>query len=651
MAAGEIGEGGVGGSGGGGRGDLALVAGSRGTTTLAHLPAAVMETVLLKLDVPSLCSVAVTCRILHDYATHTLSFLPALHLSEISPTLDLLRPLLPPNPYLRSLKLDCGRLDDSAIGHLARPSLEELCLFNCDRLSGRLLSELGRRCMVLRSLSLISFAEQRGCSVLFSDLEELLSGCSQLESLCLVLDMSKFAHPKFSEVWKTASGKLATLEISFIPTVMISELFSKAVSHEASYSVKPPMFSSLQKLCLSMDFITDGLISSISEGLACLSYLDLQDAPITEPSGALDLTNAGLQQINLHGKLKHISLVRSQEYLLTYFKRVNDLGFLLLADTCSSLESICLGGFCRVTDTGFRAILHSCPRLGKLKVTQGSQLTDLVFHDISATSLCLTHVSLRRCNRLTDLAISSLSFNTDLTVLDLRESRNLGDGAITALSTLPKLQILLLDGTDVSDLGLSYLSGRLTSLVSLSVRGCKGLTDDCISSIFNHSIGGVLQVVDLSRLPNLSDDGILLLAKSGVPIAELRMRECPLIGDVAVMALASMQVGGRWLGSSLRLLDLYDSGGITQLAFRWFKRPYFPRLRWLGVTGSSNRDLVDALVRSRPFLNIACCGEDLGTSCWDASSSWYWPEEEEVDELEQWLLEGGDVSEEDMDEG
>ncbi|MQM19535.1 hypothetical protein Taro_052541 [Colocasia esculenta] len=469
-------------------------------------------------------------------------------------------------------------------------------------------------------------------------------------TLCLALDMSKFSHPRFAEVWGTASGKLVTLEISYIPMVMASELLSKAVSHEGSSTVKPPMFASLQKLCLSIDCITDALISSISEGLVSLSYLDLQDAPVTEPSGALDLTNAGLQQINLHGRLKHISLIRSQEYHFTYFKRVNDLGFLLLADTCSTLESICLGGFCRVTDTGFRAILHSCSRLSKLKVSQGSQLTDLVFHDISATSLCLTHVSLNRCNRLTDVAISRLSSNAGLTVVDLRDSRNLGDDALATLSTLSKLQVLLLDGTDIGDLGLSYLSGKLTSLVSLSVRGCKRLTNNCIPSIFNHSLGGTLQIVDLSKLPSLSDNGILLLAKSGVPIAELRMRECPLIGDVSVMALASMQVKGRWLGSSLRLLDLYDSGGITQLAFRWFKKPYFPRLRWLGVTGSSNRDLVDALIRSRPFLNIACCGEELGASYWDVSPSWYWPEEEEVDELEQWLLEGGDDSEEDMNE-
>jgi hypothetical protein len=65
--------------------------------------------------------------------------------------MDLLRPLLgPPNPYLRSLKVDCYRLNDSAIELLLRPPAHELCLLNCVDFSGKLLSEVGRRCRDLR---------------------------------------------------------------------------------------------------------------------------------------------------------------------------------------------------------------------------------------------------------------------------------------------------------------------------------------------------------------------------------------------------------------------------------------------------------------------------------------------------------------------
>lgn len=64
--------------------------------------------------------------------------------------MDLLIPLLPPNPHLRSLKVDCNRLDDSSIGYLLRPSLHELSLHNCADFSGMLLAEVGGRCKDLR---------------------------------------------------------------------------------------------------------------------------------------------------------------------------------------------------------------------------------------------------------------------------------------------------------------------------------------------------------------------------------------------------------------------------------------------------------------------------------------------------------------------
>ncbi|KAL5217013.1 hypothetical protein ABZP36_017697 [Zizania latifolia] len=606
------------------------------------LPAAVVATILSHLDVRSLLATSAVCRCFRSCASHALTFLPSFHLLEVALTHELLRPLLSPNPSLRSLRLDCSRLEDAAIGCLARTGLNELTLLNCDNISGRLLRELGSTCQDLRVLSLHSLAERRGLPISFSDLQELLNGCSQLESLRLALDFSMFDDPNFSHVWASASEALTSLEIGYIPMIMLLELLTVTMESQQSMDhVKTPVFfPSLQKLCLSVDFITDHLIGSISTALPSLTHLDLQDAPIIEPTTSSDLTNAGLQKINPNGKLKHISLMRSQEFLFTSFRRVNDLGILLMAEKCSNLESVCLGGFSRVTDTGFRAIIHSCSGLHKLRVSHGSQLTDLVFHDIIATSLCLTHVSLRWCNLLTDVGIERLSFNKDLNILDLRECRSLGDEAVRSLSCLPKLQILLLDGTDISDQALKYLGLGTCPLASLSLRGCRKLTNDCIPLLFAGSVKHNLQVLDLSRIPSITDDGIMLLARSRTPLIELRMRENPKIGDTAVMALASMLVDGGTHGSSLRLLDLYDCGRITPLAIRWFKKPYFPRLRWLGVTGSLNRVMVDALVRSRPFLHMASRGEELGTLHWETFSDWYRHNDDDFDELEQWLLDG-----------
>lgn len=449
-----------------------------------------------------------------------------------------------------------------------------------------------------------------------------------------------------------ASENLTSLEIGYVSSVMVTELLSPNLGlHPSPSHIRPSILPSIQKLYLSVDYITDTMVTTISKGLISLTHLDLRDAPLIEPSVTLDLTNNGLQQINQHGRLKYLSLIRSQEFILTYFRRVNDLGLLLMADKCANMESICLGGFCRVTDTGFKTILHACSKLYKLKVSHGTQLTDLVFHDISATSLALLHVSLRWCSLLTNHAVANLASNKNLKVLDLRCCRNLGDEALHAIGTLMKLKALLLDGSDISDVGISFLRPTvIQSLVTLSVRGCKKLTDKCISALFEGCSITELRELDLSNLPNLSDNGVLLLAKSRIPLFELRMRQCPHIGDTSVMALASMQVDeDRWHGNSLRLLDLFHCGRITQLSFRWLKKPYFPKLRWLGVTGSVNRDMVDALARNRPLLHVECHGEELWAEPWDNSDTLYMHDYDEEDELEQWLLEGeGDTDDEEM---
>ncbi|KAB2051133.1 hypothetical protein ES319_A12G035600v1 [Gossypium barbadense] len=610
---------------------------------LDQLPTALLATIMTKLDISSICSLAVTCRAFNSCASHILSFLPKFHILDISPSMELIKPLLPPNSHLQSLKLDCGQLNDSSIELLLRPSLQELCFHNCADFSGKLLSEIGSRCKDVRSLYLGSVAEKRGRAIHISDLEELLGGCTQLEELHLMFDLSLFLRHNFARVWALASKMLTSLEIGYISSVMVTELLSPNVGpHQYPNQIRPSILPAIQKLSLAVDYITDTMVGTISKGLTLLTHLELRDAPLIEPRVTFDLTNSGLQQINQHGRLKHLSLVRSQEFLSTYFKRVNDLGILLMADKCANMESICLGGFCRVTDTGFKTILHSCSSLYKLKVCHGSQLTDLVFHDIAATSLSLTHVSFRWCNLLTNHAIKSLVRNTRLKVLDLRGCKNLGDEALPAIGSLCELKMLQLDNSDISDVGIAYLRhGIISSLVSLSVRGCKKLTDKCISVLFDGSSKLELQELDLSNLRNLSDNGVLALAKSRVPISELRMRQCPLIGDTSIMALASMQADDdRGHGSSLRLLDLYNCGGITQLSFRWLKKPYFPRLRWLGVTGSVNRDIVDALARNRPFLHVACHGEELGTDPWNNIDSSYMHDYEELDELEQWLQEG-----------
>ncbi|KAJ9549208.1 hypothetical protein OSB04_021751 [Centaurea solstitialis] len=76
--------------------------------------------------------------------------LDRLSSEEIAAPIDRLRRLLLPNASLRSLKLDCMRLNESSIDCLLQPGLLELSLRNCYRFSGKLLAEAGARCKDLR---------------------------------------------------------------------------------------------------------------------------------------------------------------------------------------------------------------------------------------------------------------------------------------------------------------------------------------------------------------------------------------------------------------------------------------------------------------------------------------------------------------------
>lgn len=613
------------------------------------LPSAILATIFSKLDVLSICSAAATCKTFHACVSNLLYFLPNFLLLDTAVSIDLLRRLLPPNPYLRTLNVDCSRLNDSSIPLLVRPSLHELCLRECDDFSGLLLAEIGEKCRDLRSLSLESLGENKMHAIPISNLEKLLTGCPQLESLSLTFDISRFDGDGFPHIWAMVSQNLKVLRLGYISTETVTELLTfKVKLHKPSHHMQPSILPNLQKLQLFLvEGIADYVVGVISKVLISLTHLDLEDAPGTELDVTWDLTNAGLQQINRHRKLKHLSLVRGEELIFTYFRRVNDLGFLLMADACSTLESICLGGFCHVTDAGFQAVLHACSNLRKFTVCHGSKLSDLSFHDISATSLSLTHVGLRECNLLTNLAMLRLSCNKDLTLLDLRHCRNLGDEAMKSIAGLLKLKTLLLDGSNISDSGMSYMRRSVASLTSISVRMCKRLTDKCISTIFDSSFGRSLQVVDLSELPLISDNGILSIAKSGVPLLELRLRNCPLIGDTSIIALASMQAEGGWCASTLRLLDLYMCKGITLLAYKWFKKPYFPRLRWLGLT-FWNKDIVDALAKTRPLLQISRQGEELGVSYWESDRLCMRDHDWDDEDDEWWLLDGESENDEEM---
>lgn len=367
----------------------------------------------------------------------------------------------------------------------------------------------------------------------------------------------------------------------------------------------------LQKLSLVLSTITDTLMSILTGNMACLRELDLEDDPWEAPPAEMDLSNWGVQQAANCRNLKRLSLVRGQTRGQSLsFRRVNDLGFLLLAQSCKNLESIRLGRFSQVTDTGLNSLLENCSRLHTFELIHMNQTSDLTFHDMSATACSLVAVSLPAANQITSDAVAQLACCKHLKFLNLAFCRSVGDRGLRAVSSLSKLAILDLSGADVTDFGLFSLSKGSTPLVSLSLRSCKRLTHTGISALTQGCLPATLEALDLSNLPAVMDHTVVALISSGMQIVDLRLRDCHSLTEACVAALASMEYKGNCLGGSLRVLDL-SNNGVTASSLEWFRRPYFPRLRWLGLGRHLATEALARLRGERSSLDITPAGCDL----------------------------------------
>jgi hypothetical protein len=260
---------------------------------------------------------------------------------------------------------------------------------------------------------------------------------------------------------------LNVLEMGFIPERDAKQVLNLADEFRLVPRASHPL-SVLEKLTLVLDRITDSLVGLVATRLPGLLELDLRDGPFEEPLQAFDLTNWGIQQIGTCAKLRRLSLVRSQDWSQNVsFKRVTDLGILLMADSYPNLESIKFGGFSRITDVGCRAVLHSCLHLHTFELSNTPQLTDLAFHDLSASPLGLECVTLASCGLLSDFSIQRLAFCTRLKSLNLKGCKSVGDGSMKAVASLSNLEVLALNGCDVSNAGLSMLGAGVAPLSSL----------------------------------------------------------------------------------------------------------------------------------------------------------------------------------------
>lgn len=588
-----------------------------------NLSLAVIQEILLKLDLESLCAAAPTCRLLHSAVSQVLGSLDTIDLSETIPDKKVLSYLLSGNDSVRNLTINCSRLGDSATYIFAVSHLKELVLQKCSNFSHRLFVALGQHCSNLRLLSVeLVYCRRLGTLQSYkSSLKKLFDGCHYLESLCIKFEGSQF-DPSFFE----ATTSFMPLTLKYLHLQQVSEKNTRqsvcswgnqriaAVSGQNGIPFSMGIsFQSIESLTLVVDHITDNLLMSITQNLVLLVNLDLKDAPLEEPFLRHDLTNAGVQSLGSCNYLSHLSLSRSRANYQAFFRRVNDMGMFLMAEGRKNMESIKLGGFYRVTDAGFSALIHACKNLRTFELYNTFHLSDLAFHDLLATSLSLVSVRLISCYLITSESVEHIALCENLEVLDLTGCKSVADHGMRAISKLKKLNTLSLSGADITDTGMSILGGGNVPLVSLSLRGCKRVTDHGVAQLLGGFIKKTLTKLDLGYMPAITDKTVKTLTKVGLEIVELCIRNCFCVTDTSIAALAGKNYDGVVRGT-LRRLDLYNCRGLSLVSLQWLKKPYFPRLRWLGLGSTALLGMreLDKITEERPSLSICCTGCEVG---------------------------------------
>lgn len=592
---------------------------------LEGVPSSVMiKEVILKLDMETICSLACVSKSLRFSISQALPLLSSLNLSTFSPDAQTLAYVLSGCSGLKSLTLNCLRLDNSSVGIFLGSHLQELIMLSCSLLSYQLLSSIGETCPNLRVL-MLELAEQDSPEVFKSNLAQMLSGCLYLESLSIKIrgiDVDANAFQSI-ELFLPKSVKILKLQpvleqdgIRLINNLQVDRTFLEKAHFGNPISCLSAGFP-LQCLSLVLDVISDELIITITNSLPLLMELDLEDKPHKEPLLHQDLTNNGLQSLRCSHHLTGLSLVRSKKNHQVSFKRINDMGMFLLSEGCKGLESVRLSGFSRVSDAGFASILDSCQRLKKFEVRNALLLSDLAFDDLTEVPCSLVQVRLLSCNLITSETVRQLACSRSLEVLDLCGCRSIADSCLSSISRLHKLTSLNLAGADVTDYGLVLLGQGSPPITHLSLRGCKRVTDEGVCLLLHSGglIGKSLSSLDLGHMPRISDKAILTIAEVGVGITELCIRHCFNVTDYSVEALAmkrSFQDGSKLL----RMLDLFNCIGLSADLLWSLKRPSFPGLHWLGIGHtrliSKGNVVLTEICKERPWLTLCFDGCEMG---------------------------------------
>ncbi|KAH9101728.1 hypothetical protein LEN26_005888 [Aphanomyces euteiches] len=232
---------------------------------------------------------------------------------------------------------------------------------------------------------------------------------------------------------------------------------------------------------------------------------------------------------------------------------------------CSSLQQLRLDNCRHITDAAFQPDqslfypLRACLSLKVLSLAGCSQITHSLILYLLKAYRSLQELNLSRCKRITNDCIKMLltsSIHLRLRVLNVSFT-DVTDDAFTCLSELreidlgqckitdatlvslaqhcPRLEVVRLRWcSEITDAGILRLASHCSRLRVLDLNNCGLLTDQSIASL---SQCPHLEWINLAWCVNITDCGLVDLAKVCRELKEVVLTFCSQLTDVALKAL------------------------------------------------------------------------------------------------------------------
>ncbi|ETK77720.1 hypothetical protein, variant 1 [Phytophthora nicotianae] len=170
-----------------------------------------------------------------------------------------------------------------------------------------------------------------------------------------------------------------------------------------------------------------------------------------------------------------------------------------------ALRKVFLNGCNFVTNQAASSLITVCgDTLEKIIFTEATSLDSQIFRDLARHARRLEELTINDCTsvRLRDFQALTEALWSSLRWLDLASCR--GISSFPDATSLPQLQVLILDKTKINDDGLRGISQVAPSLRYLSLQDCRAISDDGVAALATSDVSDgctSLELVDLKGTP------------------------------------------------------------------------------------------------------------------------------------------------------